>query len=63
MFWKILLAFALIPLLEIFLLLELGHWIGIGPTIALVIGTALLGAALAKSQGIKVIKLIRGQVS
>ena len=63
MFWKILLAFTLIPLLELALLLELGRWIGIGSTISLVVVTALLGAALAKSQGIRVIKKIRDEIS
>ena len=63
MFWKILLAFAVIPLLELALLLELGHLIGVGPTILLVMGTALLGAALAKGQGVGVIRRIRDQLS
>ena len=63
MFWKILLAFTLIPLLELALLLKLGRWIGVGPTISLVVVTALLGAALAKSQGVGVIKRIKDQLS
>jgi len=63
MFWKILLAFAFLPLLELALLLELGRLVGLGPTILLVMGTALLGAALARSQGMGVIRRIRGQLS
>ena len=43
--------FIVIPLIELFLILQVGGWIGALPTIGLVLLTGFLGAALANSQG------------
>jgi len=43
--------FIVVPLAELFLLLEVGAWIGALPTIGLVLLTGVIGAALARSQG------------
>lgn len=43
--------FIVIPLIELFVILQVGGWIGVLPTIALVLLTGVLGAALASSQG------------
>lgn len=43
--------FLTVPLLEVYLLIEVGQAIGAPATIAAVVGTALLGAALARYQG------------
>lgn len=40
------------PLLELYLLIELGTAIGALPTVALVVGTALLGGYLLRHQGL-----------
>ncbi len=45
------LLFLVVPLLEVYLLIEVGQAIGAGITIAAVVATALLGAALARYQG------------
>jgi len=45
------LLFLLIPLVEIYFLIEVGNIIGAIPTIALVVFTALLGAMLLRIQG------------
>lgn len=45
------LLFLIVPLLEVYLLIEVGQAIGAGITIAAVVATALLGAALARYQG------------
>ncbi len=45
------LLFLTVPLLEVYLLIEVGQAIGAPATIAAVVGTALLGAALARYQG------------
>jgi len=52
-FGKLLILFILIPLIELFLFLTLGDAIGIQWTIAIIIITAIIGAALTKSQGRK----------
>ncbi|MEO0360607.1 MAG: FxsA family protein [Pseudomonadota bacterium] len=44
-------ALVVVPIVEIALFIELGGLIGLWPTIALVIGTAVLGAALLRMQG------------
>ncbi|RQD61866.1 MAG: FxsA family protein [Desulfonatronovibrio sp. MSAO_Bac4] len=48
---KIFAAFVIIPVLEIYIIIKIGSYIGAGWTVFLVIGTAFLGALLAKMQG------------
>lgn len=59
----LLLAFILIPLLEIGLFIEIGGAIGALPTIALVIITAVLGVALLRLQGLITLARIREKLS
>jgi UPF0716 protein FxsA len=63
MFAKLLLAFTLIPLVELALLIEIGRAIGAGPTLGIVILTGIGGAALAKSQGLAVLSRIRSELA
>ena len=53
MFFRLLALFTIIPLIELGLLIQLGRWMGILPTVLLVLGTGVLGAALARSQGLR----------
>jgi UPF0716 protein FxsA len=62
MFAKLVLAFTVIPILEIYLLIELGGAIGSINTILLVIFTAIAGAYLAKLEGIKTTQQIRASL-
>jgi len=48
----IFLAFLTIPFIEIYLLLQIGGIVGVFPTIALVVLTAIIGASLLRQQGI-----------
>jgi UPF0716 protein FxsA len=59
MFPKLLLAFILVPLIEIYILIEVGTVIGTWPTIGLVILTGVVGAYLARVQGLKTMLRIR----
>ncbi|MGM0758153.1 MAG: FxsA family protein [Thermodesulfobacteriota bacterium] len=59
MFFKLALAFILIPLLELTLLIKLGAIIGTLNTIGIVIVTALIGAYLARMEGTRVLMHIR----
>lgn len=52
----LLLAFVLVPVIELFLLLRIGRVMGAGTTIALVIVTGMIGAWLAKRQGRRVLR-------
>jgi UPF0716 protein FxsA len=47
----LLLLFIVIPLLELYVILQVGEAIGVLPTIALLVADSLLGAALMRSQG------------
>ena len=58
MFLRLLLLFTVVPLIELFLLVKLGTIIGIGPTVLIVICTGVLGAWLARSQGLGVLRRI-----
>ncbi|MGJ8697490.1 MAG: FxsA family protein [Verrucomicrobiaceae bacterium] len=51
MFGKLLLLFILVPLAELVIFIMLGDLIGLETTIVIIILTAILGAALTKSQG------------
>jgi len=62
MFLRLLLLFTVVPLLELFLLVKLGTVVGVGPTIALVIFTGVLGAWLARQQGLGVLRRLRAEL-
>jgi len=52
----ILLAFIGVPLIEIGLFIQVGGFIGLWPTIAIVIATAMAGTALIRRQGLNTLK-------
>ena len=54
MFPKLLLIFIVTPLVELAILIELGRRFGTWHTIGIIVLTGLIGASLAKTQGLKV---------
>jgi UPF0716 protein FxsA len=50
---RLFLLFTLVPLVELFLLIELGGVVGVLPTIGMIAVTGMLGAYLAKREGRK----------
>lgn len=62
MFVRLLLLFTLFPLLELYLLIELGRRVGVAPTILLVVITGFCGVLLARAQGFRVLRRITGQL-
>lgn len=56
---RLFLLFLLVPLCEIALFIQVGGAIGLGLTLAIVILTAVLGAALVRSQGLLVLSELR----
>lgn len=62
MFVKLLLAFILIPLLELTLLIKLGGAIGVLNTIGIVVLTAVVGAYLARMEGTRTLLHIRASM-
>ncbi len=63
MFFRLFLLFALIPIVEIYLLIRLGAVIGAINTIVVVIITAMLGAWLARRQGFQTLVNIRAMLA
>lgn len=56
---KLLLLFTVIPTLELYLLFEIGDWIGGAETILLVIATGVVGARMAQREGLSVVHQIQ----
>ena len=63
MFGKLLALFILLPFIELYLLIELGNRIGAVPTLGIVVVTGIAGAALAKHQGLGVLRRIQTELS
>lgn len=59
LFQILLLLFLLVPVIEIYLLIEVGSAIGALPTIFLVVLTAIVGAALLRWQGFSTFQRVR----
>lgn len=55
--------FVLVPLIEIALFIQVGGWIGLWPTLAIVIVTAIAGTALVRQQGVRAIQELRGSIN
>ena len=53
MFLKLVILFTVLPAIELYLLIKVGSVIGAGTTIAIIIITGVLGASLARMEGLK----------
>lgn len=58
----IFLALILVPLIEIGLFIEVGGWLGLWPTLAVVVLTALAGTLLLRAQGLATVGELRRRV-
>ena len=56
------LLFLIVPLVEIYILIEVGQVIGALPTILACVGTALLGGGLLRHQGLQTMNRARGNL-
>jgi UPF0716 protein FxsA len=59
MFFRLFLLFTCVPLVELYILLQVGSVIGAANTILLVIFTGVLGAFLAQREGFRTLQTIR----
>ena len=57
MFGYLILLFVLVPVVELALLIKIGQCIGVGYTLAIVIVTGVVGASLARLQGLLTLTL------
>jgi UPF0716 protein FxsA len=59
MMFQVLLLFVVLPAIELALLIEVGRRIGTGATLALIAVTGIVGAALARRQGLGVLRVLQ----
>lgn len=59
----LLLAFVAVPLIEIGLFIQIGGWLTLWPTLAIVLATGIIGTILVKQQGLKVLGELRNSMS
>ncbi len=52
-----------VPLLELVLLIQLGEWIGLWPTLGIVVLTGVAGATLARMEGMRTVWSFRGELA
>lgn len=62
MVWILLLAFIGVPALEIALFIQVGGWLGLWPTLGIVLLTAMAGTALLRQQGLAVLQSAQMQL-
>jgi UPF0716 protein FxsA len=55
-------AFIVVPLAEIAVLIEVGGWLGLGPTLALIVLTAVVGTWMLRRQGFAVLRRAQRQM-
>lgn len=63
MFIKLLTIFVLVPFMELYILIEAGRIVGLGPTIGLIMMTGVAGAWLARSQGGEILRRIQEETA
>jgi UPF0716 protein FxsA len=61
--WKLFLVFTLIPAVEMILLLKLAEIMGAWETVGLILVTGLVGATLAKREGLTVLRQLAAEAS
>jgi len=62
-FTKLLILFVIVPLTELYILIEVGKKIGSLTTIGIIIFTGILGAYLVKNQGFMILKKIQNDLN
>ncbi len=63
MLLRLFLLFTLIPVAELAILIRLGGWLGLGPTLLLVLGTGAAGAWLARREGFRSFRAIQEELA
>ena len=55
--------FLVVPFVELYVIIQVAHIVGVVPTIALLVVVSMLGASLCKREGLAVIRRIQEQLS
>jgi UPF0716 protein FxsA len=62
MLLRLFILFSVVPIIEIWLLIKVGRVIGALPTVLILLAISAAGAWLAKSQGLRTIRVIRNDL-
>ncbi len=60
---RLFLLFVVVPVVELMLLIQVGQWIGLLPTLLIVLGTGAAGAALARREGLRTLMAIQTEMA
>jgi UPF0716 protein FxsA len=60
---RLFLMFAIVPVVEIYLLLKVGSLVGAVPTVALLLSISLAGAWLVRHQGFEILRRIQAEMA
>ncbi len=60
---RLFILFAVIPVLEIYLLIKIGAFFGTLPTVALLLSISLAGAWLVRQQGFEILRRIQSELA
>ncbi len=60
---RLLILFIVVPMAELALLLQIGQWVGIPATLALIVVTGAVGAYLARWQGFGVLRRLQSEMA
>lgn len=63
MFLKLVLLFIIVPLVELFILLEISQYIGVFTTVMIIVFTGAAGVSIARRQGYQVINNIKSNLN
>jgi UPF0716 protein FxsA len=63
MFARLALLFTVVPLVELAILIRIGQAISLGPTLGIIIVTGVVGATLAKRQGLRTLSNIQAELA
>lgn len=63
MFGILVALFIFVPIIEISLFIQVGGWLGLWPTIAIVLLTAVIGASLVRSQGLQTMSSVQSRLN
>lgn len=61
-FRLLVLTIIIVPIVEIWGILQVGHWVGAWPTVFLIVATGVIGGYLAKRQGLQTLRLVQLQI-
>jgi UPF0716 protein FxsA len=59
---RLMILFVVVPLVELALLIRVGQWLGVLPTVLLVLVTGVAGAALARREGVRTVGQIQADL-